>query len=575
MTESLQIRQRDNLRPMLIELKNFRVCEPSMTAPPPYPTPVTTEVNEPGSKLRSRLWWLTIWIICVYPFSVNLVDPDLWGHVQYARDWLADGQLPRHATHTFTAHGHPWINHENLSELALACGFDWLGVSGMLCVKFLLGVALMAFMWRAAQRSDVSTGTFFSVALLSAYALHVFWLFRPQLATWFGLGLMVVSLDRAFVTWKTDGRVRWTWLCCLPPLFLVWANAHGGFLGGLCLLIAYLVGRSVEAIIVRDESYRKHVLLFGLVALATTATTLLNPYGIGLHGWLIKSLGQPRPEILEWHRPSLWAPVFAPFFMLLILTAISWTFSTRKRDWTHALLLSLAGGQALLHIRHIGLFAVLAGFWIPPHVQSLMRRCVGKRLEKLSGDLRRVPWIFGLPVFVVLLMVTCRQLTTLPVPRDRYPVDAVQFMVDHNLHGRLVVSFNWAQYAIAALQPETTVGFDGRFRTCYPQHVIDNHFDFLLGNVPSIRNRAATSGPIDPTALLREGNPDLVLVDRKFPHSVGVMETQSHAFTLLYQDEAAQLWGKKNVAAGHMIAGAKTAKQNDPEWPALPLKTED
>ena len=78
MTESLQIRQRDNLRPMLIELKNFHVYEPSMTAPPPYPTPAATEVHEPGSKLRSRLWWLTIWIICVYPFSVNLVDPDLW-----------------------------------------------------------------------------------------------------------------------------------------------------------------------------------------------------------------------------------------------------------------------------------------------------------------------------------------------------------------------------------------------------------------------------------------------------------------------------------------------------------------
>ena len=201
----------------------------------------------------------------------------------------------------------------------------------------------------------------------------------------------------------------------------------------------------------------------------------------------------------------------------------------------------------MFHIRHIGLFAVLAGFWIPPHVESFVTRCVGQRLEKLSVDLRRIPWICGLSVFVILLMVTCRQLTTLPVPRDRYPVDAVQFMVDRGLHGRLVLSFNWAQYAIAALRPETSVGFDGRFRTCYPQHIIDKHFDFLLGDVPNIRHRAATSGLNDPTAILREGNPDLVLLDRQFAHSVGVMETQSSAFVLLYQDDVAQVWGRRTV----------------------------
>ena len=558
---------------MFVESKSHDY-ERSMTASPPYPAAAATDVQISGSKWRSRLWWLALWIVCAYPFSVNLVDPDLWGHVQYARDWLADGKLPRYATHTFTAVGHPWINHENLSELALAGGFGWLGVSGMLCVKFLLGLALIASMWRAARRNGVSTGMFFSVALLVAYALHVFWLFRPQLATWLGLGLMVVSLDRAFAAWKSQASVRWTWLCCLPPLFLVWANAHGGFLAGLCLLVAYLAGRSVESVFARCESWRKHALRFGLLAAVTAATTLLNPYGIGLHIWLLRSLGEPRPEILEWHRPSLWAPVFAPFFTLLILAAVSCTFSTRNRDWTHALLLALAAGQALLHIRHIGLFAVLAGFWIPPHVASLAKRCAGQRLEKLTADLRRIPWICSLPVLAVLLTVTCRQLTTLPVPRDRYPVDAVQFMVDHGLRGRLVVSFNWAQYAIASLQPETTVGFDGRFRTCYPQRIIDKHFDFLLGDVRNMRHRAATSGPLDPTAVLREGDPDLVLLDRQFAHSIGVMETQNDAFALLYQDDVAQLWVRKNGRTAAEIVNAKvtTRTDRDPNWPALPQR---
>ncbi len=64
---------------------------------------------------------------CASPLAFNLVDPDLWGHVRYAEDWLADGQLPRTATHTFTAVDHPWINHENLAELAFALGHRCLG----------------------------------------------------------------------------------------------------------------------------------------------------------------------------------------------------------------------------------------------------------------------------------------------------------------------------------------------------------------------------------------------------------------------------------------------------------------
>ena len=27
---------------------------------------------------------------CASPLALNLVDPDLWGHVRYAEDWLAD-----------------------------------------------------------------------------------------------------------------------------------------------------------------------------------------------------------------------------------------------------------------------------------------------------------------------------------------------------------------------------------------------------------------------------------------------------------------------------------------------------
>lgn len=87
------------------------------------------------------------------PLAINVVDPDLWGHVRYGQDWIAEGELPRTTTHSYTAEGYPWINHENLAELAFAWGFDHLGVYPMLVVKCLWGLAILASMaWLAAGR---------------------------------------------------------------------------------------------------------------------------------------------------------------------------------------------------------------------------------------------------------------------------------------------------------------------------------------------------------------------------------------------------------------------------------------
>ena len=69
--------------------------------------------------------------------SNNLPEPDLWGHVQYGRDAIAHG-LPETATYTFTAAGHPWVNHEILSEIALAYGMDHFGSSVLLVAKCVL-----------------------------------------------------------------------------------------------------------------------------------------------------------------------------------------------------------------------------------------------------------------------------------------------------------------------------------------------------------------------------------------------------------------------------------------------------
>jgi hypothetical protein len=173
------------------------------------------------------------------------------------------------------------------------------------------------------------------------------------------------------------------------------------------------------------------------------------------------------------------------------------------------------------------------------------------------------------------------RLGDLPVQRSSYPVDAVAYMAEQNISGKLVVSFNWAQYAIAALAPQVQVSFDGRFRTCYPQEVVDMNFDFILGRAAGKRYRSPHSGPLDPTRVLHYGEPDVVLVDRRFPHSVAVMQwhDQQRDWVLLYQDGLAQLYGRREKydqpeSPAYLPVAQRRISDRMPEgavtWPAIP-----
>ena len=529
---------------------------------------------------------------CASPLALNLVDPDLWGHVRYGEDWLSDGQLPSTATHTFTAVDHPWINHENLAELAFALGHRYLGVYGLLVTKCLWGMAIIFSMVWIASRHGVHPLAAWSLMLLVASNLQAFFPLRPQLLS-FGLcSLALMVLDRAFCHWQERRRVRWRLLAVLPALFVVWVNSHGAVVAGLCIVGAYLGGRILELLFQRHKINWPTACGLAAAGLACLAATLANPYGLDMHRWLAMSLGQPRPEITEWAAPQITDPIFWPWIGLLTVAVLSLLGTRLRRDWVQIVILALVAWQSALHLRHIAFLALLCGFWLAPHVQSALGRLRPQSGHKLPV-MRLSPWMRRTAISVLMASVglqgfaLVRRLTDFPVERNFYPVDAIQFMVDRQLEGKLVVSFNWAQYSIAALAPNVKVAFDGRFRTCYPQEIVDMHFDFLLGEFGGNRSRSPKSGPVDGSRVLKFGSPDLVLLDRRYEESVAVMSTEadkeSPEWVLMYRDRVADLWGRADryddSTSSHYFPVATRVRDAGPrdsavQWPAMPQRND-
>ncbi len=555
-------------------------------------------------------------LVSAFSMSPSVADPDLWGHIQFGRQFLETGQLEETTSFSFTAEGYRWINHENLSEIVMAWTVDHLGVAGLLWGKLMLSLFVIGSILYFNFRAGVGLIANCVLTIFVASNLGYHWSFRPQLSSFCFFTLLVILLQVSFTGWRDNWHLKWfqprwltrgepkndidySWfharlLWLSPLLFVLWANSHGGFVAGVCIFVVYLGCRAAEALSTFWPKGWGLVRRMSLMILVGVLATLLNPYSYRLPAWLLQSLGTPRPEIMDWSSSQLYSLVGLKFWGLIALVIFALAYSKRSLDFTQCVLLGLTLWQSFSHFRHVPFFAILAGFWLGPHLQSALFRLSSPALVKPGPPQKATLGHLAMGVAMVLMVgiigyQLTQRLSTLRVERNEFPVDAFEFMSENRLGGRLVVTYDWAQYAIAAFcveenlrpgQPISTVAFDGRFRTCYPQEIVDMHFDLLFGDQTE-RARSSHSLPIDPTRVLRHGDPELVLIKRGGELSERVMNAQSDDWVLLYQDRLAQLWGRRekydNSSRPDYVASSRRIIRTDlprgyEDWPALPIK---
>lgn len=587
--------------------------------------------NKPRATKRpaaERGWLHTLLLVaaaiaCASPLSGNRADADLWGHIQFGRDVLRYG-LPHATTYSYTAENYTWINHENLAEISYAVINDSFGGAGLLIFKCGVGLGAIGLIGWSLRRQRVHFMVLCGVLLLVALNLNAFWQVRPQLFSYGLFALLLFLLGHCFTGWDfrwrlpllpttgepapcppkyNSARMRRLWLA--PLLFLVWANAHGGFAAGLAVLLVYLGLRGVEAWLAWRERSWGILRRLTMMGVASVLATFVNPYGPNLHLWMARSLGAARPEITEWHPPLLLQPIWWPLLGLLLLFFAALLLTRRSRDFTQLAILAALLWQTLTHQRHAPFLAIAFGFWMTPHVESLVVRIAGRRSPTEEPEPQRPGWLLAALSIGCLLMggVVVNRLRVMQVDRGEYPVAAMQFIARHRLQGNMVATYNWAQYVIGCFGKRSSEGgsserrdsaggnsdgpgirlaFDGRFRTCYPQELVDMHFDLILGDIPHLRNRASRE-PVQGNRILEVRGTELVLGSRLQPHTERVLRQQRDRWTLLYQDGLAQLWGRRDIfddpASPRYLPPAARSISDQPQrgfaaWPATPAAAE-
>ena len=407
----------------------------------------------------------------IYFFSFITADPDLWGHIKFGGDiWRAKG-LVRVDPYSFTAYGQPWINHEWLSEIIFYLTYRHLGDAGLLFGKLSIGLCIVAVLSNICGFRKQMPIVYATVMVLAISVISPGFMIRPQVFSFLFFTLFLYVLYQYFAEERHL-------LFLLPCLMAIWVNLHGGFLMGWALLGTVVAWKTLAHFTFGKKN--RDLGRIWLWFLVTSVSTLLNPYGYQLLVFLYETLSLPR-QISEWNPVPLLDMSYPHLKLLALLFLATLFVKPRHNEGWQVAASAITLIASFCHERHMPFFGIM----VVPHLVSRLSALISDiqpRFPRLTftrtsqnlvaiflGILIAYQTYTGIRGYVIS---NCRII----VDPETYPVAAVRFLQLNNIQGNLLLPFDWGEYAIWKLYPGCKVSVDGRFRTVYPEPVIQAHF---------------------------------------------------------------------------------------------------
>jgi hypothetical protein len=467
--------------------------------------------------------------------ATRVADPDLWGHLRFGQATLAHAHLTLRDPYSYSAFGHPWHNHEWLTEVLMAALYNLAGVAGLKFWKFAMSAVTVIFIAAAMAETGASITLQLLLILAAGLALSGQIQFRPQLFTFAFLSVLMTLMAR----YNYRGRAA-LWLAI--PMLALWANLHGGFIVGIASLGLFTIVIAAEDL--RDHRGLRRALYPGAVTVVSIAATLLNPYGIGMWYAVAHALTNPftRGAVSDW-RPLVEAVIvqartapagifyYSAAIVLIAGFALSMAMAPRGGgDLPLVAIALMMVVAALLSVRNMALAVIAMAAPLARHAELALTA------GRSADDAAQPPPIRqSAPNQVIMAAAAIALLGYTGLFRGpledagRYPAGAVAFIDSHHLHGNLLCDFNWGEYLIWHLWPGSKVFIDGRYDTVYPEKVIDHYLTFFF-------NRPGAA------AVLKDYPHDFVLIPIKC--RAYLLMNASPGWKLVYHDADSALFAR-------------------------------
>ncbi|MEO8372253.1 MAG: hypothetical protein ABI806_23910, partial [Candidatus Solibacter sp.] len=388
--------------------------------------------------IRPLLLALTAVLMLTW-FSGEVGDTDIWLHLMTGKHTLETSALtvpdPFCYTSNLTSAAYPGetktryfnLTHEWLAQIIMYAIHSATGFPGLVLLRAVLLIAFCGLVglmvwWRTAG---------FYRSLLAALAAGLvtinFQQSRPFLVTFVLLAVTMAIMERR----------RWMW--ALVPIFIFWANCHGGYFMGWVMMGAYCGEALIRRLRKQPVEGERQLWLATMVTFLASA---INPNGFRVIEIMLYYRGSSiQSSNLEWQYPAFWEPsgYSLVLFGSLVAMALSWR-RTRPVDWILYFVFAAASLLAVRNTILMGLVgAVLLGAYLPDW----------KRALPAAAEFAMA----GLLAVGIVLAVRGGSAFQLRAAEWLLPVRAADFLKQHNVTGRMFNTYENGGYLVWRLWP--------------------------------------------------------------------------------------------------------------------------
>ena len=401
-----------------------------------------------------RFFVCFFWVLIFASFIKPLVDPDMWMHLK-AGQYICLHGLPAVDVFSWTSFGHPWLNHEWLSQVLLWQIYRLGGFDALIFLPAFLSVITLGFVYNSCEGRLV----------LAVYVMLLMWTVygfivsaaRPYLFT-FLLTAVCIYILESVKSRRMDSR----WFFLFPALMLFWVNLHGAYMAGIAILGLYAVGEWLGLVFLKNTERnldRKDLKRLVLAILLCVAAALVNPFGSRalLYPFLAAAGHAHLSYVGEWQSPNFHLVVLWPF--LLVFSGGLWVCAAdrKKPDLTGLLLFLASGFMGFYSVRHIPLFAIVSAPVIARHTLSAFS---GTRYRAfLSGEgfpgswtLRRslaAVFFLSFAILAALVWTVAQTENNRSMVERIFPVKAVDHIMKAGLNREKIYNdYDWGGYLI-------------------------------------------------------------------------------------------------------------------------------
>ena len=454
-----------------------------------------------SDKFWKKLDWLlgvlSVGSVFAFIFIIahrSLFDTDIWLHLKTGEIILKNKSVPYFDIFSFTCQGVPWINHEWLFQIISYIVYSSFKVDGLIALETYIVIGSFLVLLFIGRQTTKSYFEISALLFLVAFACVSRFNIRPDI-----FSLLFFAIYIYLLRFKLGKKIIWL----IIPLQIFWVNIHGFFFLGPVLVFIFLLSELIRRnlkflpsawkgnFVLSDSVYKRLALIFAL----SIGASFINPQGFS--GFLypvriFQDIFQSQNQVFFMYIQEL-KPTFGArnnfYIIILVLTVVALITNFKKLKIVEIILFLFFFVFALKR-RNVP-FISFIGF-------TIIISYLGRILEKIYKNYYiKILKILLCAVFIFYLGFKINGLLSASfyfdfkdnsvksmlfgVDSRRYPVNAVNFILNNNIPKELFNDFNSGAYLIGRAGPQRKVFIDGRTEL-YGAKFFKEQYDATSGN---------------------------------------------------------------------------------------------